>query len=68
MQNKYNADFHSTTVRTEMFETNTYIISDTQVNDSVMTDVVKQIAKKERKVENMSVFISVSAMLFSQIQ
>lgn len=40
----------------------TYIIGDTQVNDSVMTDVMKQIAKK-KKVDNMSALIDMSAIL-----
>lgn len=38
------------TVSTEMYlRRYTYIIGDTQVNDSVMTDVMKQIAKKKEE-------------------
>lgn len=34
---------------TDIWAIYTYIISDTQVYDSVMADVMKQIAKKDRR-------------------
>lgn len=75
MLNKYKAGFYCSpqlvyTVSTEMYlRRYTYIIGDTQVNDSVMTDVMKQIAKKRKrkKVDNMSVLIDVSAILLHSL-
>lgn len=64
MLNKYKAGFYCSsqlvyTVSTEMYlRRYTYIIGDTQVNDSVMTDVMKQIAKKKKEKSTQYVSIN----------
>lgn len=69
MLNKYKAGFYCSpqlvyTVSTEMYlRRYTYIIGDTQVNDSVMTDVMKQIAKKKKVDKYVSINWSVSYII-----